>query len=122
MIISCRSVLAARSSSAARPVPVSRFAARVLSASRWPVPPSKLTAQRSFRNKAFKAETAVAAVKAWSEQHEVCSLTLAESKSAKQLLTSCMLQDDLTPLYAIFLFGLVAAMSVAAAAVGNSVS
>ena len=33
-----------------------------------------------------------------------------------------MLQDDLTPLYAIFLFGMVAAMSVAAAAVGNSVS
>ena len=121
MIISCTNVLAARSLSAARPDSVSRFAVRVHCASRWPALPSKITALRSVRSKAPKVETAVAAVKAWSEQHEVCLLMLAESRSAKQPLTSCMLQDDLTPLYAIFLFGMVAAMSVAAAAVGNSV-
>ena len=39
---------------------------------------------------------------------------------AKQILTSRMLQDDLTPVYAFFLFVMVAAMSVTAAAVGSS--
>ena len=47
---------------------------------------------------------------------------LLKTSSAKQILSSCMLQDDLAPLYAFFLFGVVAAMSVAAAAWGSSVS
>lgn len=47
---------------------------------------------------------------------------LLKTSFAKQILTSCMLQDDLAPLYAFFLFGVVAAVSVAAAAVGSSVS
>ena len=47
---------------------------------------------------------------------------LLKTSFAKQILTCCMLQDDLAPLYAFFLFGVVAAMSVAAAAVGSSVS
>ena len=47
---------------------------------------------------------------------------LLKASFAKQILTSCMLQDDLTPLYAFFQSGLVAAVSVAAAAVGSRIS
>ena len=77
MIVSCRNVAAVRSLSAVRPFPVSRFATRVQCASRCPVPPLRGTArttQRSVGNIATKAENALAAVKAWSEQHEVCFL------------------------------------------------
>lgn len=72
MNVFCRNVAWVRPS-AVRTVSVSRSAARVQCASRWPVLPcSRATAQRSFTSKALKAESAIAAVKAWSEQHEVC--------------------------------------------------
>ncbi len=51
-------------------------------APRCPVRPLNFTArttQRCIRSKALNAEKAVAAVKAWAEQHEVCFLTLAEN-------------------------------------------
>ncbi|KAL3132968.1 hypothetical protein ABBQ38_006879 [Trebouxia sp. C0009 RCD-2024] len=102
MISPCKPFVAARSLLVCPPFPISRSVSRMQYAARRPLPlvAAARTTKRSSKKKASNAETAVAAVKAWVKQNE----------------------DDLTPLYAIFLWLMVAAMSLAAAAVTKSVS